>query len=228
MFSTIIKIMDRLFLFLLFLLILFTQPSYGQVMVTDSDCYSVHKSEFDKVSVNTIKDTRLKKILTHFFELSETDYSPKYFIDYKPKFINDSAVYFMIDKGAAKGYEIRLECKNFIPGQHKFTKSVNGGICLIDNKIFWGTDETLPWEEIKKFEVFFNHQKIIIPKSEFRDLFNPTEGFSNISIRIFAKMDRKSEYFIIVLYGSDGAGSYCAVWIFKNGKYLKRVVESLC
>jgi hypothetical protein len=197
-------------------------------MVTDSDCYSVHKSEYDKFSINTIKDARLKKILTSFFELSETDYSPKYFIDYKPKFINDSAVYFMIDKGAAKGYEIRLECKNFIPGQHKFTKSVNGGICLIDNKIFWGTDETLPWEEIKKFEVFFNHQKIIIPKSEFRDLFNPTEGFSNKNIRVFAKMDRKGEYFIIILYGSDGAGSYCAVWIFKNGKYLKRAVESLC
>jgi len=197
-------------------------------MVIDSDCYSVHKSEYDKVSINTIKDTRLKKILTPFFELSETDYSPKYFIDYKPKFINDSAVYFMIDKGAAKGYEIRVESKNFDPGKHKFTKSGNGGICLIDNKIFWGTDETVPREEIKKFEVFFNNQKIIIPKSEFRDLFNPTEGFSNKSIHLFAKMDRKGEYFIIILYGSDGAGSYCAVWIFKNGKYLKRIVESLC
>jgi hypothetical protein len=197
-------------------------------MLTDSDCYSVYKSEYDRVSINTIKDTRLKKILIPFFELSDTDYSPKYFINYKPKFINDSAVYFMIDKGAAKGYEIRLECKKFDSVKHKFTKSVNGGICLIDNKIFWGTDETVPREEIKKFEVLFNNQKIGMPLSEFRDLFNPTEGFSNKSIHLFAKMDREGEYFIIILYGSDGAGSYCAVWIFKNGKYLKRVVESLC
>ena len=125
--------MNRLLLITLFLLIFFNQPSIGQVIVTDSDCYSVYKSEYEKVSVNTIKDARLKKILTPFFELSETDYSPKYFIDYKPKFINDSTVYFMIDKGAAKGYEIRLECKKFDSVKHKFTKSVNGGICLIDN-----------------------------------------------------------------------------------------------
>ena len=218
--------MDRFFLITLFLLIFFNQPSIGQVEIPD--CYSIYKSEYEKVSVNTIKDTRLKQIMTPFFELSETDDSPKYFIDYKPKFINDSVVYFMIDKGAAKGYEIRLESKKFDSVKHKFTKSGNEGICLIDNKIFWGTDETVPREEIKKFEVFFNNQKIIMPKSEFRDLFNPTEGFSNKSIHLFAKMDRKGEYFIIILYGSDGAGSYCAVWIFKNGKYLRRVVESLC
>jgi hypothetical protein len=197
-------------------------------MVTDSDCYSVHKSEYDKVSLKSIRDPRLKKILTPFFELTETDDSPKYFIDYKPKFTNDSVAYFMIDKGAAKGYKIRLECQNFDPGKHKLTESAIGGICLIDNKIFWGTDETVPMKEIKKFEVLFNNSKIIIPKSEFRDLFNPTEGFSNKSIHLLAKMDRKGEYFIIVLFGSDGAGSFCAVWIFKNGKYLKRVVESLC
>jgi len=220
--------MDRLFLFLLFLLILFTQPSYGQVLATDSDCYSVHKSEYDKVSLNTIKDTRLKKILTPFFELSETDSSHFYFIDYKPKFKNDSVAYFLIDKGSAKGYEIRLESKNFDSVKHKFTESAFGGICLIDNKIFWGTDETVPLKEIKKFEVFFNHQKIGMPLSEFRDLYNPIFGFSGITISLHAKMDKKGEYFIIVLFGSDGAGSYSAVWIFKNGKYLRRVVESLC
>ena len=218
--------MDRLFLITLFLLIFFNQPSISQVDVPD--CYSLHQSEYEKVSVNTIKDARLKKILTPFFELSETDYSPKYFIDYKPKFINDSAVYHMIDKGAAKGYEIRLESKNFDPGKHKFTKSVNGGICLIDNKIFWGTDEDVPMKEIKKFEVILNNQKIGMPLSEFRDLFNPTLGSSHEIIHLYAKMDRKGEYFIIVLFGSDAAGSYCAVWIFKNGKYLRRVVESLC
>jgi hypothetical protein len=41
-------------------------------------------------------------------------------------------------------------------------------------------------------------------------------------------MDKKGEYFVIVLFGSDGAGSYTAIWIFKNGKYIGRVVDSSC
>jgi len=218
--------MKRLYLIPLFFLAFFIRSSMGQV--NTPDCYSIHQSEYDKFSLKTIRDPRLKKILTPFFELTETDDSPKYFIDYKPRFTNDSAAYFVIDKGAAKGYKIRLECQNFDSTKHKLTESARGGICLIDNKIFWGTDETLPLKEIKKFEVSFNGQKIGMPLSEFRDIFNPTIGFSGQIISLHAKMDRQGEYFIIVLFGSDGAGSYSAVWIFKNGKYLRRVIESLC
>ena len=218
--------MVRLFFIQLLLLIFFIQPSIGQV--EGPDCYSVHKSQYDKFSLKTIKEIRLKKILTPFFELSDKNYGQKYFIDYEPTFINDSSAYFVIDTGAAKGYKIRLETQKFDSVQHKFTKSVFGGICLIDNKIFWGTDETVPRKEIKKFEVLFNNQKIGMPLSEFRDLFNPTLGISGEILNLHAKMDRKGEYFIIVLSGSDAAGSYSAVWIFKNGKYIRRVVESLC
>ena len=121
-----------------------------------------------------------------------------------------------------------METQKFDPDKHKLTLSAIGGICLIDNKIFWGTDETVPLEEIKKFEVYFNHQKIGMPVGEFRDVFNPTLGFPGNILSLHAKMDKKGEYFIIVLFGSDGAGSYSAVWIFRNGKYLRRVVESVC
>jgi len=208
------------------LFIIFNQPSAGQVEV--ADCYTVHKAQYDKFSVKSIKDLRLKKILTHFFELTDTDYSPRYFIDYKPKFANDSAACFRIEKGAAKGYEIRMETQRFDQGKHKLTVSAIGGICLIDNNIFWGTDETLPMEEIKKFEVCYNHQKIGMPVSEFRDVYNPTLGFPGRILNLQAKMDKKGEYFIIVLFGSDGAGSYSAIWIFRNGKYLRRIVGSTC
>ena len=159
--------------------------------------------------------------------LSDTDYSQLYFIDYKPKLINDSVAYFKIDDGLAKGYEVRLESKKFDPNNHKFTKSTDGEICLIDNKVFWGTDGDMPTDKVSKLDVKLNKQAIFVPLSEFNDLYNPSFLYGPDVVHVEAKMDKKGEYFIIVLFGSDGAGSYSSVWIFENGKYFGRAVESL-
>lgn len=218
--------MNRIFMIPVFTLIFFCQSSKGQEVT--ADCYTVNEAQYARFSVKTIKDLRLRKMLAPFFELTDTDFSHNFFIDLKPQFANDSAAYFRIEKGGAKGYEIRMETRQFNQDKHKLTLSNIGEVCLIDNKIFWGTDGTLPIEEIKKFEVYFNHSKIGMPLSEFRDIYNPVTGFPGHILNLHAKMDRKGEYFIIVLFGSDGAGSYSAIWIFKNGKYLRRIVESVC
>jgi len=193
------------------------------------DCYSKHKAEYDKVGLKSIVDKRLKMMLRPFFELGDQDSSKLFFFDYKPIIKNDSVVYFNIDKGLAKGYAFRIETQKFDSTKHKITERSKVEICDIDNKVFWGTDGGFPNQEIKSFKVSFNNQRISLPKDQFNDLYDPSfQTFLDGSFNVAAKMDKKGLYFIIVLFGSDGAGSYCAIWIFKNGKYLKRVVDTLC
>ena len=218
--------MNRIILIVAFLLNYPIQYSFGQ---TDNvDCYTRHQTAYEKISYDKLPGSRLKKILKPFFTLSETDSSTFYFYTYKPQVVNDSVESIKIEKGLAKGYNINLKCQVFHESKHAL-KFENHELCLIDNKIFWGTDGDMPMEEIKSLTVQFNNQIVPIAPGEFKDLFNPlSPSDSGRFINLLAKMDKKGEYFVIVLFGSDGAGSYSVAWIFKNGKYLRRVVDSLC
>ena len=48
------------------------------------------------------------------------------------------------------------------------------------------------------------------------------------TLKVIFLVDNKEHYVILILYGSDGAGSYVASFIFKDTKYIKLVVESIC
>lgn len=59
------------------------------------------------------------------------------------------------------------------------------------------------------------------------NLFNPLR-FGGISAHGVVLIEKRESYVIFLLFGSDGAGGYVASFIFKNGKYIRMIVEQVC
>ncbi len=107
----------------------------------------------------------------------------------------------------------------------EYEKEENGYqyVKKINNKKFYGTDGETPRYQYKSIEIKFGKIKIVIPKSDFNDLFEP--NLDNTE----ASYDAISQNLYIYALNSDGAGSYAILWIIKNKKYLKRVlIGDLC
>jgi hypothetical protein len=94
---------------------------------------------------------------------------------------------------------------------YKFVKKIN-------NKKFYGTDGEVPSYQYKSIEIEFGKDNIVIPKSAFKDLFEPNINNTN------ASYDPLTQNLYIYALNSNGAWSYGILWIIKNKKYLKRVL----
>jgi hypothetical protein len=216
--------MRRIVFFLLIIQSFCLQISQGQKNNPCSD----NEKEYEKMRIKTLTDPRLLKIVESFFVLEDTTKPDVSLIEYKAIIVNDSLVKIIIDDEVGLKYEIKAESRKFIASKHRITENGNGNICQIDNKVIWGTDGGIPMEELSLFEVKINNQIISLPLSDYKDLFNPFLKWGKDLVHLNAWKDKKGGYVLIILNGSDGAGGYSAIWIFKNGKYLRRVVESLC
>ncbi|MDC3306248.1 hypothetical protein OAV36_04900, partial [Flavobacteriales bacterium] len=84
-----------------------------------------------------------------------------------------------------------------------------------------------PLEEFKNIQINIDQKEVFFPKNSYSELYNPTLSYGN-EARITLLQDKKEGYTIIIMYASDGAGGYDIVWIFKNGKYLTRIVDFIC
>ncbi len=203
-------------------IVIFTNFSITYAQDADS-CSQSYQYEFDKLSLQSLEDTILAKNLEYyFFSICDTSYGPTpiNIIEIDKSIYKDSVFRIKSDND----YEFELKATKFNPGKHKITKAKEGWVCLIDGKIFFGTDGRLPDQEIKSLKVKFKNHYIGLPVSEYKDLYEPRFDTNNNFKRIFILKDIKNKYFILLMYGSDAAGSYTVVWIFKNGKYLRRVV----
>ncbi|MCU0352441.1 MAG: SH3 domain-containing protein [Cytophagales bacterium] len=121
--------------------------------------------------------------------------------------VNDS-ISFSISKTA-------FDAKN-----HKIGKTNSSFVSTIDGVRPSGVDGGLPKFEIKEFVLEINGRQITIPKQAYSDLFEP--NFEYLNVCFF-----KDRMYIYMPLNSDGAGGYEAVWIFRNGQYLKRYVDKL-
>jgi hypothetical protein len=194
------------------------------------NCDKFYKSEEEAHSLETIKDTYLKNILGYYYTLDDSITNQniaKYVEEFHPSIDINSEFKIEINRGFAKGYEVYITGKSFDANNHKINESERFTCLLIDNHIFWGTDEGLPQEEIDRFEVRYNGKSILIPENDFRNLYNPLR-FGGKLFHGVLLADNKEHYVIFILFGSDGAGSYNASFIFKDGKYLQLVVERMC
>lgn len=88
----------------------------------------------------------------------------------------------------------------------------------IDGLYPHGTDD-IPMTEIQNMTLSVNKNHIEIPKEEFRDLFEP--NLEKLKILI----DKRGVVYIFMPENSDAGCAYDAVWIIKDGKYLKRYVD---
>lgn len=118
----------------------------------------------------------------------------------------------IIDNFSKQHYKIEYENPN---AEYPLITKING-------KAYYGCDGAMPKVCYKNFDIIWNNKHFSTPKEAFDDLFSPNLNFT------FATFDSKTNRLFIFADNSDGAGSYHIVWIFQNGKYLKRYIFNVC
>lgn len=97
---------------------------------------------------------------------------------------------------------------------------------LYKNKLFYGTDGTVPTGnlQLKNIEIQYNGQKISIPAQDLENYFIPDTPLSNGGLQDFAEAEIYSKgqdvYFINTLAGG-GAAQYVLMIHIQNGKVVK-------
>jgi hypothetical protein len=69
-------------------------------------------------------------------------------------------------------------------------------------------------------EVKINSKKIKLPKESYKNLFNP--NFSDQYIYVLYSKDKI--YKFIYMQNGDSSGAYEVIWIFKENKFLNRII----
>lgn len=105
-----------------------------------------------------------------------------------------------------------------------------GYLYKIDGRSFWGYNGSLPGRQIYSVEVIFGQQRIILPRSAYRDIFEPNlcarpRFFSSVRCypRAFLSEDGKRVY--IYMLNSREPSLYEVCWIIDEGQYIGRVVD---
>lgn len=196
---------------LLLIIVLSCKESVATDNTTDTSWHNMYRSKFENVNFESLEDTFVKSALEKYYVADNERGYPVY--DIIPE--NEIA------KQNVAEYGIDFHTIPFDSSVHKLTTET-GFVYLIDGEAFWGSDGTVPHQEISKFTVTHKNKSLYLPDSSYKDLFNPAGGPQAIYVS-----NGNDDYFIPILQGSDGAGAYTAAWIFKNGKYVRRVVDSV-
>lgn len=112
-----------------------------------------------------------------------------------------------------------ISTRKFQIKNHRIEKDKDGYVFKIDNKLPFGIDGNMPHVEITSIKLIINQQNISIPKDTFNDLYEPNLENMNVSF------DKKGNIFLHML-ASDGAGYYDVVWVFSNGKLVRRYLDN--
>jgi hypothetical protein len=107
----------------------------------------------------------------------------------------------------------------FDPARHRITK--HKGCPLIDGRVPYGTDCTLPHSEIAAIWFYFDRRKIKVPKKLYADCFFPPFAQKYVadgSIKNYFALrigdDLQSAF--AFMSGGDTAGSYQVVWVLRQ------------
>jgi hypothetical protein len=92
-------------------------------------------------------------------------------------------------------------------------------IIKIDDHSVWGKDGDIPKTEFFSISMSMGGLRISLPKSSFKDLYEP--NFDNLQVYI-----GEANTFYIKMDNSDGAGSYTVIWTIKDGKYINRYIDN--
>jgi hypothetical protein len=118
---------------------------------------------------------------------------------------------------------VRINKRPFSPKAHKLGYKKHDGeemqvLKTIDGKSFYGTDGEVPTWEISEINIVQNGQSFSFPQEEIKYYYQPNFNLADVYLT-------KDGRIILWMINSDGAGGYYVVWIWKNGKILKRFVE---
>ena len=154
----------------------------------------------------------------------------------KYQLVDTGSIVFNDSLPSGNRYYIRFGSRTFNPKQHKITRQIEEAIptpdtivAKIDGSDFYGTDGEMPRTEIDTFVVVINGRSISIPRSKYRDLFNPNVYYkygSEPCCGVRAHEAKNGQHLIVDMWGSDGAGGYFVAFYFDHNKLLRRSVEN--
>ena len=123
------------------------------------------------------------------------------------------------------GVILRSVVESFKADQHKYDTCDTGQdwktICLIDGKIWFGTDQglDLPRNQLSKMTIEIKGQEVELDVS---GMYNPS--FTGQLTKSQFKLKSVGEEYILYGYFSDGAGTYTAHWTIIRGKSLRQII----
>lgn len=111
--------------------------------------------------------------------------------------------------------KVVLTKQKFDKSKHKFTyyKEEKNQIALIDDEKYWGLDGGVPTSQYKSIEVTIGLKKILLPKSAFENLYEPSLFHTQVNY------DKTNDIIYIQSMNGDGAGGYEVIWKIEKGVY---------
>jgi len=201
----------------------------GAILLGADECIAQCRWSDEEESYSTIRSATIKREVISFidwvWEYEGTGRKPT-MLHLKGQSDCDTYAHF---KG--HGVDVRIVSAPFDSTKHTLTYDQSGYpfLCEIDGKRFLGTDGGMPREAIQRVSVTIDSVRVQLPRAAYGDLYQPsfcwlsgTDG-SIWSCHVVRSVDRKRVY--IHMSNSDGAGSYMVIWIFINGRYVRRVIE---
>ena len=126
-----------------------------------------------------------------------------------------------------KGITLIGTIETFIISKHKIDTCETGqdwkAICLIDGKIWFGSDLglILPKNQLTKLTIKINETEISLDVS---GIFNP--NFGNVLGKDQFKLKKNEVGYILNAFFSDGAGTYTTQWNIVKGKSLRTKIST--
>lgn len=116
-----------------------------------------------------------------------------------------------------KGMVARVTAAPFIAAEHEI-EELSPGFYMVDGGHVWGIDGGLPHHSLK-LSVTIDGHPVMLPAAAVADLYEP-----NLDSIVLLTPGDPAERALILMTNSDGAGGYCVVWAFENGRYRGRTV----
>lgn len=113
---------------------------------------------------------------------------------------------------------IKVVIQPFVASRHRirFHPEYKELYDKIDNQPMIGSDGSKPGSEIAVITAAVKGKTVVIPPGAYKNLFNPSSACDTYA-------DGKGNYYLI-MYNSDGAGTYSCIFHFKNGAFIRRIV----
>lgn len=126
---------------------------------------------------------------------------------------------------------VRIARMKFFPSAHQIEYwGDRGYVHRIDGRYFWGFDGSMPKQRIVGIDVFFGDERVRMPQSAYRDIFEPNfcsrpSLFGRRVCHSKAFLSTDGERLYIYMRNSRIPSLYEVTWIFRNGRYIGRIVD---
>jgi hypothetical protein len=124
---------------------------------------------------------------------------------------------------------VQITTGGFDPSKHKVTWYADKYAVKLDNRAFWGTENTVPKHTIASVVAVIGLDTVVVPHEAYADLYEPNLFYTDANGRektfcsVYMSVDRR-KYYIYMLNG-NGTGRYEVTWVIQDKHYLRRVVD---